>query len=143
MIREKVSFRLIQMPCCGFLFCNVNPRLPTYCPECGTFVLRMIRSGECTHVGPVDSWLVQGELGPQFNDDQVGFLKSLVRVSLRKNYRGLERLKDKFGAAYKPPTHEHIAFIEGVYRELGGDPANITNTPMEKHDGIQSSDRNR
>ena len=32
---ERVHFRLIQMPCCGFVFCNVNPRLPSYCPECG------------------------------------------------------------------------------------------------------------
>ena len=32
---QRVHFRLIQMPCCGHFFCNVNPRLPNYCPECG------------------------------------------------------------------------------------------------------------
>ena len=32
---ERVHFRLIQMPCCDHLFCNVNPRFPSYCPACG------------------------------------------------------------------------------------------------------------
>ncbi len=38
MITEKVHFRLIQMPCCSHLFCNVNPRWPSYCPACGQSV---------------------------------------------------------------------------------------------------------
>lgn len=33
--RERVKFRLIHTPCCGTLLCWVNPRLPTFCPECG------------------------------------------------------------------------------------------------------------
>ena len=32
---EKVQFRLFSMPCCKFQCCWVNPRLPSYCPECG------------------------------------------------------------------------------------------------------------
>lgn len=32
---ERVHFRLFRMECCSFLYCHVNPRLPSYCPECG------------------------------------------------------------------------------------------------------------
>lgn len=45
MTTEKVPFRLIQMPCCGHLFCNVNHRLPSFCPCCGTFVFDRVRGG--------------------------------------------------------------------------------------------------
>lgn len=41
---EKVPFRLIRMPCCGHLFCNVNHRWPTFCSECGTNVYATIKS---------------------------------------------------------------------------------------------------
>lgn len=40
---ERVHFRLLQMPCCQHLFCNVNPRLPSYCPACGKSVYLEIR----------------------------------------------------------------------------------------------------
>ena len=40
---ERVHFRLIQMPCCGHLFCNVNPRFPSHCPQCGTFVYPKVK----------------------------------------------------------------------------------------------------
>lgn len=40
---ERVHFRLIQMPCCMHLFCNVNPRWPNYCPNCGSHVYPEIR----------------------------------------------------------------------------------------------------
>jgi hypothetical protein len=43
MTQELVHFRLIQTPCCGHLLCWVNPRLPTYCPECSTHILRVLR----------------------------------------------------------------------------------------------------
>lgn len=43
MTTERVPFRLIQMPCCEHLFCNVNNRLPSYCPACGTFVFDQIK----------------------------------------------------------------------------------------------------
>lgn len=53
---EKVPFRLFKMPCCGHMLCWVNPRLPTYCPECGKFVLMKLRTGEHTFLnGP--AWL--------------------------------------------------------------------------------------
>jgi hypothetical protein len=40
---ERVHFRLIEMPCCGQLLCWVNPRFPSYCPECGKFVYLNIK----------------------------------------------------------------------------------------------------
>jgi hypothetical protein len=43
-VRERVHFRLIQMPCCNTLFCWVNPRLPNYCPECGQRVFAKIKA---------------------------------------------------------------------------------------------------
>jgi hypothetical protein len=45
---EKIPFRLFQMPCCGQLLCWVNPRLPSYCPECSKPVLLALRTGEHT-----------------------------------------------------------------------------------------------
>jgi hypothetical protein len=42
-IRERVHFRVIQMPCCNHILCWVNPRLPTFCPECGSSVIRGIQ----------------------------------------------------------------------------------------------------
>lgn len=41
--REHIPFRLIRTPCCHHLLCWINPRLPTYCPECGTFILSQLR----------------------------------------------------------------------------------------------------
>ena len=35
---EKVRFTLIQVPCCKHLLCWVNPRMPNFCPECGTAI---------------------------------------------------------------------------------------------------------
>lgn len=45
-----MSFQLFVMPCCGHALYWVNPRLPTYCPECGEGVYRRLRSGEHTTV---------------------------------------------------------------------------------------------
>jgi hypothetical protein len=45
-----VRFRLFEMPCCGQALCWVNPRLPNYCPECGTNVFIKVKSGEFTCV---------------------------------------------------------------------------------------------
>lgn len=53
---EQVKFRLFHMPCCGHLLCWVNPRLPTYCPECGEHVLLRLKSGEHTRVCD-EAWL--------------------------------------------------------------------------------------
>lgn len=57
MTKEMVKFRLFQMPCCGYLLCWVNPRLPTYCPECGKMELLKLRTGECTKVDTEQAWL--------------------------------------------------------------------------------------
>lgn len=43
MSREQVLFRLIRMPCCQHQLCWVNPRLPSYCPECGTAVYMRLK----------------------------------------------------------------------------------------------------
>jgi hypothetical protein len=42
-VKEKVPFRLIETPCCHTLLCWVNPRLPTYCPECGEQILLKLK----------------------------------------------------------------------------------------------------
>lgn len=47
-LTEQVDFRLFQMPCCGMLYCHVNPRLPNYCPECGERCYIQLKSGEHT-----------------------------------------------------------------------------------------------
>ncbi len=45
---ERVTFRLINMPCCNYIYCLVNPRLPNYCIECGESVYAKIRTNpEC------------------------------------------------------------------------------------------------
>lgn len=44
MSTERVPFRLLVTPCCGTALCWVNPRLPTFCPECGTSVYPEIKS---------------------------------------------------------------------------------------------------
>jgi hypothetical protein len=47
---ERVMFRLIIMQCCHFVYCHVNPRFPTHCPECGK------------HIYPeVKGWVVQSD----------------------------------------------------------------------------------
>lgn len=35
-LTEFVKFSMLSMPCCHTQLCHVNPRLPNYCPECGT-----------------------------------------------------------------------------------------------------------
>jgi len=43
-VHERVHFRLIQTPCCGHLVCWVNPRVPSYCPECGKYIYPEVKS---------------------------------------------------------------------------------------------------
>jgi len=40
---ERVVFRLYRMECCGHQLCWVNPRPPTFCPECGERVYPQVR----------------------------------------------------------------------------------------------------
>lgn len=62
--REHVPFRLIRTPCCGHLLCWVNPRLPTYCPECGTMILPRIRpDAEGSILRSTSGWLELPEEG--------------------------------------------------------------------------------
>lgn len=41
--KERVQFRLIQTPCCKTLLCWINPRFPSYCPECGKSIYPEVR----------------------------------------------------------------------------------------------------
>jgi len=41
---ERVLFRLIITECCRTMLCWVNPRLPNYCPECGSSIYPRVRS---------------------------------------------------------------------------------------------------
>jgi hypothetical protein len=41
---ERVQFRLLRMECCGQLLCWVNPRFPSFCPECGVRCYPQVRS---------------------------------------------------------------------------------------------------
>lgn len=47
---QGIQFRLFHMPCCGHMLCWVNPRLPSYCPECGKHIVLELKSGEHTRV---------------------------------------------------------------------------------------------
>lgn len=40
---ERVTFKYLNMHCCGIQLCWVNPRLPMYCPECGKHVYPQVR----------------------------------------------------------------------------------------------------
>lgn len=60
MTTERVHFRLIQMPCCGHLFCNVNARWPSYCPQCGKNVFADIKS--CARISDDNATLTYNEL---------------------------------------------------------------------------------
>jgi hypothetical protein len=39
----RAHFRYLIMACCGIQLCWVNPRLPTYCPECGKHCYPQVR----------------------------------------------------------------------------------------------------
>jgi hypothetical protein len=47
----------MEMPCCHLMLCWVNPRLPNYCPECGTHIFLKLKSGEYTRVNDKDAVL--------------------------------------------------------------------------------------
>jgi hypothetical protein len=38
-LHERVIFSLLETPCCFTVLCWVNPRMPNYCPECGTRIM--------------------------------------------------------------------------------------------------------
>lgn len=44
MSHERVQFRIISMECCKHILCWVNPRLPSYCPECGVRCYPAVKS---------------------------------------------------------------------------------------------------
>jgi hypothetical protein len=52
---QRVPFRLIQTPCCSTLLCWVNPRFPSHCPECGTFIFATVKG--CVLVSDDNAWL--------------------------------------------------------------------------------------
>ena len=62
----------------------------------------------------------------------VEYLRSLVRMDLRKHYRGRLRLQDRFGTEFDPTESERkLRFIEQTYRALGGDVSAINNYERE------------
>ena len=56
-VNERIPFRLLQMPCCGYRLCWVTPRLPNHCPACGRHVLLDLKSGEYTRISDDDAWI--------------------------------------------------------------------------------------
>jgi hypothetical protein len=54
---EQIHFRLFEMPCCGQMLCWVNPRLPSFCPECSNRVLLDLKSGEYTRISDKEATL--------------------------------------------------------------------------------------
>ncbi len=57
-IQERVHLRVLQMPCCNHLLCWINPRLPTFCPECGQSVIRQLRiQRENILISDTTAWL--------------------------------------------------------------------------------------
>jgi len=42
-VYSRIEFRLLSMECCHTLLCWVNPRYPTYCPQCGTMCYPAVR----------------------------------------------------------------------------------------------------
>lgn len=44
-VNEKVHFRLLACPECNHQVCWVNPRLPSYCPDCGKHIYARLRTG--------------------------------------------------------------------------------------------------
>jgi hypothetical protein len=46
---ELVQFRLIPMACCGTILCWVNPRWPTFCPQCGERVYPTVKQWVTVH----------------------------------------------------------------------------------------------
>jgi hypothetical protein len=43
---EQVPFKLIECPECKHQICWINPRLPTYCPECASLIHMKLRANE-------------------------------------------------------------------------------------------------
>lgn len=59
---ELVRFRLFSMPCCGHQLCWVNPRIPSFCPECGSPVYMKLKFGAGESVlKEADAWLTMKE----------------------------------------------------------------------------------
>jgi hypothetical protein len=64
----------------------------------------------------------------QLTDFETGVLLGLVRQGLRKESRNRVNLVGKYGdEARLAATEQRRALLEGLYRKLGGDPAQITN----------------
>jgi hypothetical protein len=42
---ERVELRMIETPCCKTMLCWINPRMPNYCPECGSNIMSTVKQG--------------------------------------------------------------------------------------------------
>lgn len=111
---ERVHFRLLQMPCCNFLACWLNPRLPNYCPECGKRVFPTVRScvledddkATLKHSGKI-TW---DDLTP---DDASGAMSHVLRAACRQ-YRdgdaGLKAAIERIG----PLCGYQVVWVGGI-----------------------------
>lgn len=62
----------------------------------------------------------------ELTDRQIGLLRSLIRVEVRRNRKAERVLRQKYGDNYEPAKiDERRAFLYEVYEALGGDPENI------------------
>lgn len=63
-------------------------------------------------------------------DNEIGYLRALVRQDMRKSVRGHHTLAKKLGEFYDAERRrDRLAFQAQLYTTLGGDVRNITNMP--------------
>jgi hypothetical protein len=82
---------------------------------------------------PSGSWEPAGPPGAaELNEDQLGYLRSLVRMDLRKQFRAIARFEVRPGqdldeaAAVLAGFRSGFAFRKAAYQALGGDPERMT-----------------
>jgi hypothetical protein len=56
-LRNNVSLAVFSMPCCNRMLTWVDERLPTFCPECSTAVLKELTTGKHTMVSDPEASL--------------------------------------------------------------------------------------
>lgn len=64
----------------------------------------------------------------EFTDAEKAILKGLIRLDLRKQSRGVLKLKERYGPLYDPTrTDARRLALESAYTKLGGNIENIEN----------------
>lgn len=63
---------------------------------------------------------------PNLTENQIDFLRGVVRLSYRRQLKGRATLQKKYGDNFNPAiSDQRLAFIVEVYRALGGNPNRI------------------